>query len=214
MRFSTLVLPKRHPRPSARPCDDRLEVSGKGDACAVLVADGATGAGDGWKASARMAEVFLAGCWGDPTASGMADLIRAADSSLLREHGGDVDTTAVVLVVSGGRVMGASAGDSQAYLVVGDEWRELTQAQARKPRVGNGARPVCFEAAIPPGASIVAATDGLWGQVAFGDVRRAFRGVKRPDGAVEALAAVVTGRWPAGLPDDLGIAVGMPVTAG
>ncbi len=161
-----------------------------------------------------MAHVFLAGCWEDPTASGMADLIRAADSSLLREYGGDVDTTAIALVVSDGRVTGASAGDSQAYLVAGDRWSELTQAQARKPRVGNGARPACFEAAVPSGACIVAATDGLWGQVAFGEVRRAFEGVRGPDSAVEALAAVVAGRWPGGLPDDLGIAVGMPVTDG
>jgi serine/threonine protein phosphatase PrpC len=196
IRFSTLVLPKRHPEVSSRPCDDRVETSRRGDALAILVADGATGIGEGWKASGRMADAFLSRIWDAPAADGIADLLREADRSIFAEHRGDADTTAIALVVSEGRVVGASAGDSQAYLVEDGSWVELTFTQSRKPRIGNGARPLGFEAHLTPRSRLLVASDGLWQQAAFREIQAAFEAARSGSGAASALA-------------DLGIAVAM-----
>ena len=53
-----LVRAKGHPNPPHRPCDDVAEVLDGPDGVAVLVADGATGAGEGWVASAAVARAF------------------------------------------------------------------------------------------------------------------------------------------------------------
>ena len=54
-------------------------------------------------------------------------------------------TTAILLVVSAGRVFGASVGDSAAWLLDGSRALDLTENQDRKPLLGSGrAKPAPF----------------------------------------------------------------------
>ena len=209
MRHATLVLPKRHPRPDGRPCDDVVRVAAKGMVTAFLVADGATGTGDGWQASGIVADIFGTSVWDDPTPGGTAALLARADASVRGRLSGWADTTAVVVLTDGRGVWGASAGDSQAFVVRGPEREELTARQHRRPRIGSGAVPVPFSASLKGGVLAVA-TDGLWQQVRLKDALDAVSGGGTPDAIVARLSGLVLDGNRGALPDDLGIAVAVP----
>jgi hypothetical protein len=72
-------------------------------------------------------------------------------------------TTAVVLAITGRRVVGASVGDSEAWLVDPEgEFLALTAAQSRKPLLVSGAAmPIPFRRKNEGGVLVVA-TDGLF----------------------------------------------------
>ena len=56
--------------------------------------------------------------------------------------------------------MGASVGDSGAWLIGRDGWEDLTEGQVRKPLLGSGvAEAVGFASAF--GGTLLVATDGL-----------------------------------------------------
>lgn len=73
-----------------------------------------------------------------------------------------VNWTAVVAAVSPGRLVGASVGDSEAWLFGEREPLELTSRQRRKPFLGTGAAsPVPF-AHEDWQETLAVGTDGLW----------------------------------------------------
>ncbi len=57
--------------------------------------------------------------------------------------------------------MGASVGDSGAWVIRGAQIEDLTEGQARKPLVGAGCRPVAVRAAALGAGTLLVASDGL-----------------------------------------------------
>lgn len=126
---------------------------------AVIVADGAGGTGGGREAAegliACLRSAFDSGRIAEPAAL-VAELVTA--DSLLEPVG---QTTGVVVVLEGSRVYGASVGDSGAWWITSDRFKDLTVAQARKPLLGSGAaQPTVFDEVVADGTLLVA-TDGL-----------------------------------------------------
>ena len=72
------------------------------------------------------------------------------------------ETTCVIAVLTVDQILGASVGDSCAWMIGPTEITNLTLAQSRKPLVGSGtARGVPFERQLTAGDILLLATDGL-----------------------------------------------------
>jgi serine/threonine protein phosphatase PrpC len=116
------------------------------------------------------------------------------------------ESTAVVGTVVGSRVVGASVGDSEAWIVGLDAVVRLTRDQSRE-RLGTGrARAVGFEGTLDEGSTLVVATDGLFRGAASADtIVRAIR-----DGA-DAVGLAEVARGASGrLYDDVGVVLIRP----
>jgi PPM family protein phosphatase len=87
-------------------------------------------------------------------------------------------TTLIGFAVSGGRIVGASNGDSAVWLVDGaGRIVDLTDRQAKNPPVGSGgARPTPFEADLPASWLVLAMSDGVWKYVGGDRLRELLRG--------------------------------------
>jgi serine/threonine protein phosphatase PrpC len=136
----------------------------------VVVADGAGGTSGGAEAAQAVVDhLRLAVDSGrELNARGLRQLL--LESSLELENRGQ--TTAVVLVIDRHQIVGASVGDSGAWLVEEREWKELTLGQPRKPLLGGGfAEPFTFVAKTID-AELLVATDGVL-KYANGDSVRA-----------------------------------------
>jgi len=136
--------------------DDRLWVDLEPAGGWVVVADGAGGMSHG----AAAAELLVTEARTTRPTSGRAAMrmLEAVDRALASRGGGL--TTAVVLHLDGGRVVGASVGDSQAWALGSFGCEELTEHQARRPLLGSGrATPVPFVRSRVD--RVVVATDGL-----------------------------------------------------
>jgi serine/threonine protein phosphatase PrpC len=187
--------------------EDRVLVEDRDGALLVVVADGAGGIpGGGRAAEMLVAHVRsrVAAAPAERTETFWVDLLREADRivSADREAG---ETTGIVLVVDGESVVGASSGDSEAWLVATASHIALTAGQKRKRRIGSGdADPVAFGGTIR-GCTLLAATDGLFGYARPPAICTAARD---PDlaGAAERLVQIV--RLPSGsLMDDVAVAL-------
>ncbi|MHC4563676.1 MAG: protein phosphatase 2C domain-containing protein [Planctomycetota bacterium] len=141
---------------------DRAEVVPCDQGVVVIVADGAGGTSGGGEAADSIV------MWTKAMVSRTADLI---DTEVWRCLLIDVDhqldsiasgqTTAVVAIVTDEAIVGASVGDSSAWLIGPDRPRDLTTQQARKPLIGSGqARPSPFTGG-PLDGTLLVATDGL-----------------------------------------------------
>ncbi len=145
--------------------EDRVGVFDVAGALVLVLADGAGGRGGGRDAAEAVVSGVQARSWelgarGD--ASGCVAALSALDQDLRAAgHGGE--TTAVLAVVRAGQVLGASVGDSGAWLLDGDGIFDLTRDQVRKPMLGLGrASPVAFgPKPLAPGARLLLASDGL-----------------------------------------------------
>ena len=163
----------------------RVESGGKGEdrvlvervfgGAIVIVCDGAGNSGKGGQAAdraigelARMAK------------EGFVDWRRAllaVDQLLLKEVPGGETTCVAVRVTDSGECVGASAGDSGAWMLPASRPpEELTRLQSRE-RLGSGqANPVLFKAQLM--GRLVIGTDGLLKYTHLKDLRaRALRGV-------------------------------------
>lgn len=172
----------------------------------VVVADGAGGISGG----ARAAELLVDGvrraaqegfAATDPAA--WVDLLLKLDRQIADDSSAG-ETTAVALVVSSGLVIGASAGDSRAYLFTSSGAEELTSRQSRRPRLGTGhAKPLPFSANAH--GVLVVGTDGLFDYVKLDDISRVIRAPVAPE--TDALIGLVRERYRT-LPDDIALVVG------
>jgi serine/threonine protein phosphatase PrpC len=139
--------------------DDLCAVVACGDRLVIAVADGAGGTGRG-----RAAATLLIDCVNERSRAGpfdVLDLLRDCDLALARDGHG-AETTAVVAVVSEHGIVGASVGDSGAWIVGPAGHIDLTRQQVRKPLIGSGeAVPVPFGHG-PLTATLLVATDGLF----------------------------------------------------
>jgi serine/threonine protein phosphatase PrpC len=127
----------------------------------VAVADGAGGTGDG-AAAAEHLITGLAKLAGVAASTDWFEALLELDDELLARRSGS-QTTGVVAYVSAGRIVGASVGDSSAWLISpAGEMTDLTAHQRRRPLLGSGdALPLIFEAELG-GCRLVLGSDGLF----------------------------------------------------
>ena len=186
---------------------DRVVVFGRDEWLVVALADGAGGTSNG--AFAAQAVVDAARDLarpGDRSPEDCVALLQALDADPRRLHGGQ--TTAVLLVLDDVGLVGASAGDSEAWLVDPDQRiKSLTANQLRKPLVGSGAQVTPFRdtALGRAGAEItlLVASDGLFRFAAAADIARIVVGDDLAT-AAEQLVSLV--RTPTGaLLDDISL---------
>ncbi|MGE0713725.1 MAG: protein phosphatase 2C domain-containing protein [Planctomycetota bacterium] len=169
----------------------------------LVLADGAGGRAGGREAAEALVRFVRAAARAlvegerDP-----CEVLTSADAALAAEPRAG-ETTAVVAVVSGAEVRGASVGDSGAWQVSGDGVRDLTRAQVRKPLLGSGAAtPVAF-GPVPLVGRLLLASDGLLKYAPPERIERAALTLP-PDRAAWDLIETV--RYPSGgLPDDVAV---------
>lgn len=141
--------------------EDRALAFDAGGAWCLVVADGAGGRSGGREAAdavldAVSTQAVQLALRGDGAAC--VRLLEEVDAALA----GRGEATTVVAIVRGGQVLGASVGDSGAWLVHADRVDDLTRAQVRKPLVGSGrASPVPFGPTPLGDARLLVASDGL-----------------------------------------------------
>ena len=156
---------------SAR-CQDYAEVVGFPGLTLAVVADGAGGMSGGELAARRTVEL-VSSRWGwEVSGDRIATWLAEADAEIQREPNAGL-TTAVAVAVTSMEIMGASVGDSEAWLL--DENIDvLTAHQQRKPLIGSGrAAPVPFSRARVSG-SLLVGSDGLFKYSSEERIRGAF----------------------------------------
>lgn len=154
-KSSTLIV-------AAGPCgQDRAEIIQHPQGVVLVVADGAGGTSGGDEAADtvitwvrafanRTTDIFEFKQWGA--------LLTRIDQQIAATNG---QSTAVVASVTPSGIVGASVGDSAAWLVNDSTIDDLTLRQSRKPLLGTGeACPVCFERSAFHG-TLLLASDGL-----------------------------------------------------
>jgi PPM family protein phosphatase len=137
------------------------------DCWICVVADGQGGQAGGGPAAQLACQTALAAALGcrldtlvDPlTWSG---ILRVADAAVASDPGAGF-TTLVGLCIHRARVVGASSGDSAAFLVSGGKAMELTAGQKKNPPVGCGAAvAVPFAATAKEPWRVLVMSDGVW----------------------------------------------------
>ncbi|MFP2932767.1 SpoIIE family protein phosphatase [Pyxidicoccus sp. 3LG] len=200
-RFETAQVVAPHAQTSA----DHVAVIPLGDAVVLAVADGAGNSRRGVEAAAAVVRATQS------ATVERTDLMRPEAWShvlkqcdhLLVSNGEGGETTAVVALVTGHHIIGASVGDSELWLIHGDRHTALTEHQRRKPLLGRGeATPVCFEVPWTEGV-LLAGTDGLF---KYADAPRIRASASGPDLASSARALASLPRLASGgLQDDVGL---------
>jgi len=95
------------------------------------------------------------------------NVVRTADRAVAGDRGAGF-TTLVGLCVYGGRIAGASNGDSAAILITEGRPITLTARQRKNPPVGSGAvDAVSFAAATKESWKLLAMSDGVWKYVGW-----------------------------------------------
>jgi serine/threonine protein phosphatase PrpC len=149
--------------PSGARSLDRVVARESDDGLMIVLADGAGGMTGGGEAAEAMARACDAWSAKDALASNgaaVATWIEAADRGITvsRQCG---QCTAVVVVANASRLVGASVGDSIAW-ICDTEVVDLTERQRRKPLVGSGEVVVVSFAREFRNGRLLVASDGLW----------------------------------------------------
>ena len=189
--YALEVAPRRgegQDRALALPCEHGI---------AIAVADGAGAVAGGERAAKAVVDRVAA------VASHAFDWVQLL-AELDHAQIGYGQTTAVVLWVTREKIVGASAGDSAAWLIRGGNVDVLTSGQRTKPLIGDGAIVTPIESdPIGPGGTLLVASDGLFRFAQRADIVRLATG---PDLAAAARAIVELVRLPSGqLPDDVSV---------
>jgi serine/threonine protein phosphatase PrpC len=187
--------------------DDRVALIEHQAALVVVVADGVGGVSGGACAAEllveRVRQAVAAPGFDAHLATSWVELLTRADLALEADARAG-ETTGLVLAASERGVVGASCGDSRAWLIAGDgAIDDLTAGQQRKLRLGSGrARPVPFTRPRLDG-KLLAATDGLFDYAPPARISDLARGADL-DAAAQQLSRLV--RLPGGaLQDDVGL---------
>lgn len=126
----------------------------------MVVADGAGGLAGGERAAEFAVDALAQG----PVRLSQSDWehrLLDLDQALARHPGGG-QTTVVAVFIDAERIVGASVGDSNAWLIRREGTLDLTEGQRRKPLLGSGeASPVGFEAGHGTGRLLLG-SDGLF----------------------------------------------------
>ncbi len=111
-------------------------------------------------------------------------------------------STGVIVELINGQLLGASCGDSVAWLICQDRVLELSAWQSRKPLIGDGAMPVSF-GPVPFVGRLMLSSDGLVNYVRSDAILRAATHSNIAD-AAKALAELPRLKSGA-FPDDVAI---------
>jgi len=179
---------------------DRVRVLDFDDGVVIVVADGAGGSGGGDQAAETVLREVTASASLDNDATAWCDILRQTDQRI-----GVGESTCVVVARSARGIVGASVGDSRAWLIESDDLADLTKSQVRKPLLGSGdARPVGFQHPASQGLLLVS-TDGFCNYVKRETLLKEILWI---DFSVLARKLVEMVRLPSGeLWDDIGIVV-------
>ena len=137
-------------------CEDRVLVVQSDQRTMIVVADGAGGIGNGDLAAETVIREVSASYQAITSADQWEAKLREIDCRI-----GAGESTAVVVDLRPDAILGASLGDSRAWIIRDGDVVDLTANQIRKPLLGSGeARPVAFSSGALAGTLIVA-TDGF-----------------------------------------------------
>jgi serine/threonine protein phosphatase PrpC len=183
---------------SANSNQDRACVVPLDDGILIALADGAGGTGNG----ALAAQAVVDAARRPNIAEYLASTVESLDEELAQIGG---QSTAVFIAVTGGRIHGASVGDSGVWLVGRNGGaRELTALQERKPLLGSGALPFAFTTTWSKEATLLVASDGLLRYAAWEKIVRVINEAVTLADAAKGLVDLV--RLPDGsLQDDVSI---------
>jgi PPM family protein phosphatase len=137
-------------------CEDRVAVIQSDDRTIVVVADGAGGVGNGDLAAEAVIREVTTGYQAISTAEQWEARLREIDCRI-----GIGESAAVIVDLRADAIIGASVGDSRAWIIRDGELIDLTASQIRKPLLGSGeAQPVqlCCGPLI---GTLIVATDGF-----------------------------------------------------
>src|SRR5262245_60855023 len=142
-------------------CEDRVHVFELGPATCIALADGAGGVSGGARAAQLFIDLARQSLIGRESLGSLFDIfMRISREIELDEKAGE--TTGIIVAVLDGQVMGASAGDSEAWLFSPNSMVNLTARQAKSRRLGTAeVAPVTFGPNACAG-TLVVASDGLW----------------------------------------------------
>jgi PPM family protein phosphatase len=179
---------------------DRLVVVHIESKAIIAVADGAGGRSGGVEA-ADLAVMLIRERAESLNSQADCERVLAELDGVVASNKAAGETTAVVAVVSSAGLVGASVGDSGAWLVNATSIDDLTRNQIRKPFIGTGAAiPIGFARASVGGILLVA-TDGLLKYTSREKITAAIQ-QSDLDAAPSALVSLV--RYQSGaLPDDV-----------
>lgn len=184
-------------------CQDRVKVLHLDGGVVIIVADGAGGTGGGEQAAEAVIREVSAVASLTHDAGAWCQILRQTDLRIVVG-----EATCAVLARSLRGIVGASVGDSRAWLLENDAVNDLTQSQVRKPLLGSGeARPVGFEHGPSRGLLLVA-TDGFCNYVSRETLLKEIGWIDFP---VLARTLVEMVRLPSGeLWDDIGLVACRP----
>lgn len=183
--------------------EDRVKIVECDGGVVIIVADGAGGGGSGGEAADTVVREVATFATLERSAEGWCEILRQTD---LRIASGE--STCVVVARSEHGIVGASVGDSEAWLIEAETLSDLTKTQSRKPLLGSGeAHPVGFSQPPSTGLLLVC-TDGFSKYVRRDSLMRELPWIEFP---VLARKLVELVRLPSGdLWDDVGIAACRP----
>lgn len=138
-------------------CEDRVEVIVDGDRTLIVVADGAGGTGDGHLAAEMLLRETRLRYASINESTGWSKFLAQVDFTVTPG-----ETTAVIVDIHADRILGASVGDSCAWVVDGPNVTDLTRTQVRKPLLGSkSAKPAPFWHG-PLEGTLLVGTDGFF----------------------------------------------------
>jgi PPM family protein phosphatase len=183
----TVIVATRIERGSAG--EDRVAIDELADRTIIIVADGAGGTGSG----ARAAELLCAHTVDSLRGGGDPSRALVEGDRLLHRTANGGEAAAVAIVIAGNQIIGASVGDSEAWLITDEGVVDLTEQQRRKPLLGSGrAEPVAFGPVGLHGRLLVG-TDGLFKYASLAEIVARAR-EDDLERAVERLVDVVRSR--------------------
>ncbi len=189
--------------PYRQRCQDRVKVIDLDNGVVIAVADGAGGTGAGEEAAETVIREVSAVASLEHDARAWCEILTQIDCRI-----GDGESTCAVAAWSAEGIVGASVGDSRAWLLENDELIDLTTGEFRKPLLGTGeARPVGFTHPLSHGLLLVC-TDGFCNYIRR---ERLLQEILWIDFAVLPRKLVEMVRLPSGeLWDDIGIVACRP----
>lgn len=174
----------------------------------LAVADGVGGEAGGEVASTAaiegLAKAFAPPSFRDSTRTALGDAVQGANASVLEasrdERLSRAATTLVAAAIRGRQAAIANLGDSRAYLVRGQEIRQLTTDHSgdRESSITRflgdprGVQPDIFVETLQPADRLVLCSDGLTRHVADAEIASAMR--DDPARAADALVALARSR--------------------
>ncbi|MBI1177472.1 SpoIIE family protein phosphatase [bacterium] len=183
--------------------EDRVAIDRDESDVMVVLADGAGGMSGGADAAdvaanAARAQLRTVGFNSDS----FVEMLSRLDKDL-SDNRGTGETTIIAIRISASKLVGASVGDSGAWLISDEGIDDLSSGQVRKPLLGSGAtNPVGFERTGLTGRLLVA-SDGLFKYASRGKIADIVR-TNEAGVALDLLMALV--RYPSGaLPDDVSL---------